>query len=329
MIEIEHLHHRYATRAGPVTAIDDLGFSVQAGEVLGFLGPNGAGKSTTMRILAGYLAPTAGTVRVFGRSVIDDPLAVQRRLGYLPEGAPAWNEMTPRTLLLFASRVRGMERTLARTRQQAVCERLGLGPVLEQRIETLSRGFRRRLGLALALLHDPDLLILDEPTDGLDPNQKHEVRALIRELAADRARARLVIISTHILEEVEAVCTRAVIIDAGRLRADATPTDLLRHSRWHGALRVRCSAPFAAPTLLADLPTVTRIEPAPELADASRADSAWTLFTASGDPGWTALAALQARLREHDWPVAEISIHPGRLDDVFRALTGNMAEQRA
>lgn len=325
-IEIEHLQHRYATPGGTVTAIEDLCFSVSPGEVLGFLGPNGAGKSTTMRILAGYLQPTGGTVRIFGRSVLDDPLPVQRRLGYLPEGAPAWGEMTPRSLLRFAARVRGLDLHLTRARQQALIDRLGLEPVLGQRIETLSRGFRRRVGLALALLHDPDLLILDEPTDGLDPNQKHEVRTLIAELAADGARQRIVIVSTHILEEVEAVCSRALVIDRGRLRADASPADLLRRSRWYGALRLRCSAPFDAPGLLGGLPTVTAVEPAPELATGPAPGTAWTLFTAPGDAGWTALTALQARQREASrhgdhWSIAEISIHPGRLDDVFRTLT--------
>lgn len=218
MIEISHLTKRY----GPFTAVDDISFSVEPGQVLGFLGPNGAGKSTTMKMITGFLAPTAGTVRVCGHDVQTDPLAAKACMGYLPEGAPSYAEMSVRAFLEFIADVRGLQGDRRRARLDDVIARLGLQGVLEQVIETLSKGFRRRVGLAQALLHDPQVLILDEPTDGLDPNQKHEVRTLINAMAKDK----IIVISTHILEEVDAVCNRAIIISNGRILADDTPTAL-------------------------------------------------------------------------------------------------------
>jgi ABC-2 type transport system ATP-binding protein len=214
MIEIDNLTKRF----GPVTAVAGLSLGVGRGEVLGVLGPNGAGKSTTMKMVTGYLAPDSGRVRIAGHDIVSDTLAAQRRIGYLPEGAPAYGEMTPRQFLGFIAQVRGMG-AQARARAADLTE---LKSVLDRPIDTLSKGFRRRVGLAQAILHDPDILILDEPTDGLDPNQKHAVRELIRAMAPSKA----IMISTHLLEEVEAVCTRAVIIDRGRIVADATPAEL-------------------------------------------------------------------------------------------------------
>ena len=207
---------------GRHTVVDDLSFHCEAGEVLGFLGPNGAGKSTTMKMIAGFVAPSAGSASICGHDVQTDTLAAQRRLGYLPEGAPSYAEMTPGQFLEFIADVRGLTGTDRRARLDEVIERLHLGPVLGQSIETLSKGFKRRVGLAQAILHDPDVLILDEPTDGLDPNQKHEVRELIRSMSKEK----LIVISTHILEEVDAVCTRAIIIADGRLLVDDTPEQL-------------------------------------------------------------------------------------------------------
>src|SRR4051812_1279506 len=215
MIELQNLCKRF----GPLTAVHDITLSVGRGEVLGFLGPNGAGKSTTMKMAAGFLRPTSGTARICGADVVDRPLEAKRRLGYLPEGAPAWPDMTPGAFLKFIARIRGFSGREAGRRIGRAVELTQLGGVLHQPIETLSKGFKRRVGLAQALLHDPEVLILDEPTDGLDPNQKHEVRTLIRDMAPDKA----IIVSTHILEEVEAVCTRAVVIARGRLLADQTP----------------------------------------------------------------------------------------------------------
>ena len=222
MIEINHLTKRYGT----LTAVDDLTFSVQPGQVLGFLGPNGAGKSTTMKMITGFLAPTAGTIRVCGHDVESAPLAAKASMGYLPEGAPAYAEMTVRGFLNFIADVRGLEGERRRAQLDDVIARLALGGVLEQMIETLSKGFKRRVGLAQALLHDPPVLILDEPTDGLDPNQKHEVRTLINAMSKDK----IIVISTHILEEVDAVCNRAIIIANGRILADDTPKALAARS---------------------------------------------------------------------------------------------------
>jgi ABC-2 type transport system ATP-binding protein len=222
MIEISHLSKRY----GPLTAVDDISFDVQAGEVLGFLGPNGAGKSTTMKLITGFLAPTSGSVRVCGHDVQSAPLAAKSCMGYLPEGAPCYGEMSVRAFLQFIADVRGLTGERRRARLDDVIARLGLAGVLEQVIETLSKGYKRRVGLAQALLHDPQVLILDEPTDGLDPNQKHEVRELISAMSKDK----IIVISTHILEEVDAVCNRAIIIAAGRILADETPKALARRA---------------------------------------------------------------------------------------------------
>jgi ABC-2 type transport system ATP-binding protein len=220
LIEIAGLTKRFGT----FTAVDNVTFEVARGEVLGFLGPNGAGKSTTMRMLAGFMIPTAGTARICGHDVQTDGVAARRALGFLPEGAPTYPEMTAAGFLNFCAKVRGYAGPdLARRVARAV-ELTRLQGVLLQPVETLSKGFKRRVGLAQALLHDPPVLVLDEPTDGLDPNQKHEVRTLIAQMAPEKA----IVISTHILEEVDAVCSRAIIIAAGRVVADATPADLQR-----------------------------------------------------------------------------------------------------
>lgn len=218
MLEIRGLTKRF----GSFTAVHDVTFSVQRGEVLGFLGPNGAGKSTTMKMVTGFLVPTSGTASVAGFDIGKSPVQAKSALGYLPEGAPAYPDMTVEAFLNFVAEIRGYRGSSKKDRVAHVRDLVHLDHVLRQPIETLSKGFKRRVGLAQALLHDPDLLILDEPTDGLDPNQKHEVRELIRTMAENKA----IVLSTHILEEVEAVCTRAIIINQGKLSFDGTPAEL-------------------------------------------------------------------------------------------------------
>ncbi len=309
MIEAEGLEKRF----GPVVAVDDVSLTVARGEVLGFLGPNGAGKSTTMKMIAGYLTPTRGTARLCGHDVLDDPIAVKRRLGYLPEGAPTYPDMTVTAFLDWVAAVRGFRGSDRRSRVERAIGLTSLHDVLYYPIEALSKGFKRRVGLAQALLHDPEVLILDEPTDGLDPNQKHEVRKLITAMAPEKA----IIISTHILEEVEAICTRAVVIARGRVVADATPAELAKRSRWHNAVTVVVGADQGeiAAVALRKLEMLGTVE-----VDARGADGLIALSALARDgapvegPVRTALASVGIAPRE-------IFIERGRLDEVFRDLT--------
>lgn len=218
LLEIDGLYKAF----GPVRAVNGISLSVPAGEVLGFLGPNGAGKSTTMKMVAGFLEPDQGTAQICGEDIINSPRAAKQNLGYLPEGAPAYGEMTPLGFLKFCAAIRGLKGAVGREAVDKAIERTALSTVAEQMIDTLSKGFKRRVGIAQAILHEPQVLVLDEPTDGLDPNQKQQVRDLISEMSKDRA----IVISTHILEEVDAVCSRAVIIDRGQVVADGTAKEL-------------------------------------------------------------------------------------------------------
>jgi ABC-2 type transport system ATP-binding protein len=306
MIAVRHLTKRF----GPVTVVDDVSFTVGRGEVLGFLGPNGAGKSTTMKMITGFLAPSSGTAIICGDDIVDRAIAAKRHIGYLPEGAPAYPDMTARGFLDFIAAIRGFDGEAARQRCAAAIERAQLGRVLDQPIETLSKGFKRRVGLAQALLHDPAVLILDEPTDGLDPNQKHEVRRLIHEMAPDKA----IIISTHLLEEVDAICTRALIIAEGKLLADGTPGELAARSRHHNAVRLVLAQEGidAAPALLR-LPGVASVE---DFEDGE--GRALMIFPRNGA---SIVAEITDLLRTAGWPVAGLRVERGRLDDVFRGIT--------
>jgi len=306
MVEVRHLSKRF----GPILAVDDVSFSVGRGEVLGFLGPNGAGKSTTMKMITGFLAPSAGTALVCGADIGTDPIAAKRAIGYLPEGAPTYPDMTPLGFLQFVARIRGFAGKEAREAIDAAIECTSLKSVLEQPIDTLSKGFKRRVGLAQALLHDPPVLILDEPTDGLDPNQKHDVRKLINLLASEKA----IIISTHLLEEVDAVCTRAVVIAGGRLVADGTPAELEQRSRHHNAVRLELANGLEeAEAALAALPSVESVERV--------IDDEGTALMAFARGGRSIVAEVADLARDRRWEVAGLRVERGRLEDVFRAVT--------
>ena len=309
MIETTHLTKHY----GRFTAVDDVSFRVEPGQVLGFLGPNGAGKSTTMKMITGLLAPTSGSARVCGFDVAEQPIQARRALGYLPEGAPSYGEMTVLGFLRFIAQVRGLQGTRAARRIDDAVGRLQLADVLCQAIDTLSKGFRRRVGLAQAILHDPAALILDEPTDGLDPNQKHEVRNLIASMAKDRT----IVISTHILEEVNAVCTRAIVIARGKLLANATPSELEARSRYHGAVSLTAQNPAAIKEALSRVEGVSSVEIDPQ-------DGRLTAFPKAGQKIYPRVEAL---LREQKIEVSELQLERGRLDEVFRNITQGASRQ--
>ena len=302
MIEIDHITKRF----GPITAVDDVSFSVTQGEVVGFLGPNGAGKSTTMKMVTGFLRPTLGTARICDFDVLEDPIEVKQRIGYLPEGAPMWPDMTTGAFLRFIARVRGYEGAEIDERISQAINKTQLSSVMEQPIETLSKGYKRRVGLAQALLHDPEVLILDEPTDGLDPNQKYEVRGLIQGMSDDKA----IIVSTHILEEVEAVCSRAVIIAKGRIVADDTPEELLKKAPGHNAVIIRSSDLASVRAALSAVEGIAGIEDL----DAER-------VSIRPKPDAEVVDAVGVALRAKGVVVDEIHVERGRLDDVFRQIT--------
>jgi len=303
MIETRQLTKRY----GNFTAVDAISFKVEPGQVLGFLGPNGAGKSTTMKMVAGFLSPTSGGATVAGYDVERQPLEAKRVLGYLPEGAPSYGEMTVREFIDFVADVRRIDDSVRDKRIDDAIARLHLERVLEQPIDTLSKGFKRRVGLAGAILHDPKVLILDEPTDGLDPNQKQEVRTLINSMARDKT----IIISTHLLEEVHAVCTRAIIIAGGRVLADATPTELEARSRYHKAVSLTATNLQEAKDALARVADIASIEVDPQ-------DNRITAFP---KPGRSIFVAVGDALKAQNVSVRELALEPGRLDEVFRTIT--------
>lgn len=302
MIKVTHLTKRFVEQV----AVDDLTFTIEAGEVVGFLGPNGAGKSTTMKMLTGFLAPCEGTVNLCGFDIDKQRLQAQRLLGYLPEGAPCYGDMSVGDFLRFIGQIRGYRGQELKQRVARAIALVELERVVEQNIDTLSKGFKRRVGLAQAVLHDPKVLILDEPTDGLDPNQKHQVRKLIKSLAVDR----IVIISTHILEEVSALCTRAMVINQGRLLIDDTPYGLQTRSRYHQAVTLLAEQPLDH-QLLRALPGVIAIEDNP-------LDGSVTLLA---EPGEVIFPAVNQLIHAQNWQIRELEVERGRLDEVFRRLT--------
>ena len=298
-------------RFGELLAVDAVSLSVEAGQVLGFLGPNGAGKTTTMRMIAGFMEPTAGSASVCGHDVIDDPVGVRRNIGFLPEGAPTYGDMTARSYLEFIAEIRGFDGGEKRRRVRRIVEMVALEGVLHQRIETLSKGYKRRVGLAQSLLHDPPVLILDEPTDGLDPNQKRHVRDLIREMSAEKA----IVISTHILEEVDAVCDRALVIAKGSIKADGTPEELRARAAGHNALVVTVpQAHAAAMDEVSDVPEVAAIE---QLSEAE----GFVRFRLVSDQRKNLAPMVSDWLRGRSIPFDEMVVERGSLDDVFHAIT--------
>jgi ABC-2 type transport system ATP-binding protein len=299
MIRIENLIKTF----GPKRAVDGISFNVERGEVLGFLGPNGAGKSTTMRMVTGFMPPTSGRVTVGGHDVAESPLAAKRLIGYLPENAAAYPDMTVKGFLEFAAALRGLEGAKRKSAVNRVVELCFLGSVLRQSIDTLSKGYKHRTCLAQALIHDPDVLIMDEPTDGLDPNQKHEVRNLIRELGKKKA----IVFSTHILEEVDAACTRAIIIDRGKIVANGTPEELRNMSELAGA--VTLSAHGASEEKLASLGRVERL------------NGAWRIYPHDKTKAPQLARAVVDLVAREGWKVEGMYSERGELDEVFRRIT--------
>ena len=299
MIRIENLVKTFGTKR----AVDGLSFTVERGEVLGFLGPNGAGKSTTMRMITGFMPPTEGKVAVGGHDVVESPLEAKRLIGYLPENAASYPDMTVEGFLNFAAELRGLAGGARRKALARVVELCFLDSVLHQSIDTLSKGYRHRTCLAQALIHDPEVLIMDEPTDGLDPNQKHEVRNLIRELGRKKA----IVFSTHILEEVDAACTRAIIIDRGRIVANGTPEALRAMSDLAGAVTLQARGASA--------------ERLSELGRVEKLNGAFRVYPKDKTRAPQLAQEVVDLVNLHGWKVEGMYVERGELDEVFRRIT--------
>lgn len=302
MLEIKELNKSF----GSIQAVRGISFKVEQGEVLGFLGPNGAGKSTTMRMITGFLPPTSGTAIVNGHDVTSDVIAAKRQIGYLPENAPVYGDMTVTQFLRFVAEVRGFSGKGRDIQVDGAIEKAHLASVRHQSISTLSKGYRQRVCFAQAILHDPPILIMDEPTDGLDPNQKHVVRNMIQEMAPRKS----IVISTHILEEVESVCSRAIIIAQGRIVANGTPSELKAHSDSHGAVELSVKHP--TDQMAADLRS---------LPSAARVETEGNQFTIYPRDPSRLFADVTQLVKQRDWHPTGLKLIEGRLDDVFRELT--------
>ncbi|MBW2369018.1 MAG: ATP-binding cassette domain-containing protein [Deltaproteobacteria bacterium] len=309
MIEVDHLTKLFDRKI----AVDDVSFTVQRGEVLGFLGPNGAGKSTTMRMITGFLPPSSGTARIGGADILTSPLQAREKFGYLPENAPTYQEMTVMGFLDFIADIRGLSGKHKTEQIEKTIARCHLAEVRHQMVGTLSKGYNQRVCFAQCILHDPAYLIMDEPTDGLDPNQKHEVRNMIREMARDKA----VILSTHNLEEADAVCTRVIIIADGKIRADDTPTGLKTRSSVHGAVRFSIESSKKAAMLegcrsIANVASVELLsETGPEL----------SIRVFPQDKSISLAQDIIRYFKKHDTPVKNLFVEAGRLEEVFRDIT--------
>jgi ABC-2 type transport system ATP-binding protein len=304
MIEVQSLHKKY----GSINAVDGVSFEVNRGEILGFLGPNGAGKSTTMKMITGFIRPTSGTVLVDNMDVQENAVSVKERIGYMPENGPVYGEMTVEEFLIFIAEIRGFDDpTQQEDRIDRVCDLCRLNSVRHQSIETLSKGFKQRVGFAQAVLHDPPVLVLDEPTDGLDPNQKKEVRKIIKAMAKDKA----IILSTHILEEVSALCTRVIIIAKGEVIADESPESLLQRNKYYNALKIEFEG--------ADLEAVKQsLKELPEVAAAEINENSVEVFPKNKQSIETLVLNV---CRENNWHVSGFEKRPIGLDEVFWELT--------
>jgi ABC-2 type transport system ATP-binding protein len=315
MIQVQNLKKTF----GPKVAVDDVSFTVEKGEVLGFLGPNGAGKSTTMRMITGFIPPSDGAVSIGGFNVAEHPIAAKRLIGYLPENAPSYADMTVNGFLRFAAELRGFSGEAKEKAVQRVVEMCFLDQVLEQSVETLSKGYRHRTCFAQSIIHDPEVLIMDEPTEGLDPNQKHEVRTLIRRMGEKKA----IIFSTHILEEVEAVCSRAIIIDRGKIVANGTPRELKERSENAGTVVLSLGKAGAAydgsgAAITGKINSLPQVEKSVILDDSPLTVRVYP----KGDGAMEDLALALGQLAlEQRWQIRELHTDAGRLDEVFRSIT--------
>lgn len=308
MIEVIEISRNF----GRFQAVSNVSFQVQKSEVLGFLGPNGAGKSTTMKMLTGYLQPSSGDALICGHSVTKQSLKARAKIGYLPESAPSYGEMQVEEFLRFAGKVRGLTGGKLNSQIEKVLEDTSLQTVRKQLIETLSKGYRQRTCLAQSLLHDPPVLLLDEPTDGLDPNQKFEVRKLISQLKEDRT----ILVSTHILEEVEAICTRAIILSEGKIVGDGTPEELLSKSVYHNAINLKISVKpdQNVQRILLGIPSVERVE----IQSSNHQTLSFVVLAKQGQP---ILEEVKERLDQQNVKIVEMYVEKGRLDEVFRQMT--------
>ena len=311
MIKVENLEKHFGTKR----AVAGVTFSLERGEILGFLGPNGAGKSTTMRMITGFIPPTAGRITVGGFDMLENPIPAKKLIGYLPENAPSYNDMTVYGFLAFCGELRGLSGDSLKKSVHRAIEMCFLEPVMHQSTDTLSKGYRHRTCLAQSILHDPDILVLDEPTDGLDPNQKHEARQLIKRMGEKKA----IIFSTHILEEVEAVCTRAIIIDRGRIVANGTPNELKQRSDVAGAVTVRVAG-VGAEVLKTRLGAIGGVKKATIVREDT--GQVWArAYPAEGSANGMLARSVAETIARENWRIEELHTEEGRLDEVFRSIT--------
>jgi len=308
MITVQNLVKKFGT----ITAVDNISFHVDKGEVLGFLGPNGAGKSTTMRMVTCFLPPTSGSASVCGYDILSQPVQVRRQIGYLPENAPVYSDMTVQGYLKFIAEMRGYFGSDKMNAVNRALDTCSLESVRHQSVDTLSKGYKQRVCFAQAIIHDPPILILDEPTDGLDPNQKHEVRQLIARMAEDKC----IVLSTHILEEVDAVCSRAIIIAQGKIVANGTPQELKARSELHGAVTLTLEKVSEGEVI----PLLSSLQNVYHAKTVEKNDTQLIIRVFPKDQASIAHTVSTA-VRDKKWQLEEFKIEQGRLDEVFRTIT--------